>query len=162
METWPLSSLPYPSTDYSGSVDAGVLRTKMDSGKARQRRKTVSELATISVKWEFSDDEMSIFRAWHAEKLNLGVDWFNIDLPFGGGLETQQARFVQGNFSPTYTAHLYWEVTASLEVIKPVRPAEGLIDLLLDTTFMSQFDDFEDAIADLNTFINITLHAQYA
>lgn len=162
METWPSSSLPDPSDNYTGNVDAGVLRTKMDSGKARQRRKTVSELASISVEWEMTDTEMVIFRAWHAEKLNLGLDWFLINLPFGGGMQQQQARFVKGDFNASYAAVNNWSVTATLEVIKPVRPADGLIDLLLDTTFMSEFNDFEIAIADLYTFVNTYLHTNYA
>lgn len=161
MEIWP-SILPDPTVDFSGAVNAGVLRTSMDNGLARQRRKTISEIATFTTSWEMNDDEFTTFRAWHAEKINLGVDWFVVNLPFGGGLMPQIARFVSGNFSAKMLQQDNYTVSASLEVVKPTRLAEGTVDCLLDPVFMSEFSDFETAIANLFTFIHTTLPSQYA
>src|SRR4051812_5067554 len=102
METWP-AMLPTPAQDLSIALDTNHIRTRMESGLTRQRRRYTADAATISVVWEMSDLEFGLFSIFHRNYLNLGADWFTIPLPMNGNsLTPHVARFVSGNYRQQY------------------------------------------------------------
>ena len=119
MATWPTT---LPAVSLSGysiePVDQSV-RTDMEVGSARARRRTAARLDIVSVSWLFTDAQMAIFRAWFEDGATGaagGAGWFTIGLPMGdGGVVSSDARFV-GVPKPSLLSGKNWRVSASLEV----------------------------------------------
>jgi hypothetical protein len=118
MATWP-STLPAPLRPGYGlaPVDQS-LRTEMESGAARSRRRTYSRNDRVTVAWSLSDAQMDIFRTWFENDAEAagGSAWFSISLRIGNtGATAQEARFV-GAYQMQQLGADRWSVTATLEV----------------------------------------------
>lgn len=114
-----LSTLPNPDAKGYGikPVDQ-VMRTEMEVGAARTRRRTFTRNDKISVSWTLKDAQLTAFRAWFDDPAQCagGASWFTINLAIGtGGLVSVTAKFV-GSFNPVHLGGLRWQVTAQLEV----------------------------------------------
>lgn len=108
-------SIPIPlRSNYKVSPIDQTVRTDMEFGAARMRRRTSARLDTVSVEWLFSPDDMAGFRAWFDYDIAGGAAWFDLKLNVGEGIETRSARFDK----PWEAARegQYWRVTASVEV----------------------------------------------
>lgn len=119
MSTWP-STLPAPTVDgYSIEPFDQTIRTDMESGAARTRRRTRARMDMINVAWKFTDTQMSTFRAWFENDSTGaagGAGWFTVSLNVGdGGITSKEARF-NGVFKPNLLSKSVWNVTATLEV----------------------------------------------
>lgn len=120
MATWP-TSLPQPISDGYGLTpeDSGI-RTDMEVGAARVRRRTRARNDRIDVRWLLTDAQMAAFRAWFdddATGVSGGSAWFYIRLNIGtGGMQTVEARFVNGFKRGDFTPPDTWQVTAQLEI----------------------------------------------
>lgn len=119
MAEWP-STLPAPSAGgYAVNPVDPVIRTEMEGGNVRTRRRTTARLDKVQATWKFTDAEMDTFRAWFdlSTGANGGADWFTISLPTGdGGFSSVSARFGGVFSAKMLSAHLRWEVSAVLEV----------------------------------------------
>lgn len=118
MATWS-SSLPAPLVSgYQLSPVEQSLRTEMEFGAARSRRRSFTRNDRVNVSWQFTDAQMDIFRTWfdNASQAAGGSAWFSIVLPIGDtGATAQEARFV-GIYRATLLPGLHWTVAATLEV----------------------------------------------
>lgn len=119
MATWP-STLPAVSlSGYSIEPVDQTVRTDMEVGSPRVRRRTAARLDIVSASWLFTDAQMATFRAWFENSttgVSGGAGWFTIELPMGdGGVVSSDARFV-GVPKPQMLPGKHWSVTASLEV----------------------------------------------
>lgn len=119
MATWP-TSLPLPTVaGYSLEPLDQTIRTDMEVGAARVRRRTVAQLDMIDVRWVFTLAQMAAFRAWHEDGpagAAGGAAWFTIGLQTGdGGVASREARFVNA-FRASLVSATVWELTARLEV----------------------------------------------
>jgi hypothetical protein len=122
--SWP-DKLPLPTFEgYGIEPQDGVLRTEMEAGPARQRRRFTQVPSRIPVRWSFTQWEFGIFESWYKWKGMEGAVWFSMDLLGGLGLVTHEARFV-GNGSSPYKATptrggpgrgARWIVTTTLEI----------------------------------------------
>lgn len=119
MATWP-ATLPAPTVSgYDIDPVDQTIRTDMEVGSARTRRRTRMRLDMINVVWRLTDAQMAIFRAWFeddAAGASGGAGWFTVSLATGdSGLASRSARF---NGAPKYNLlpGLRWQVTAKLEV----------------------------------------------
>lgn len=129
---WSTTGLPNPSIDYGAAAEGSVVRTKMESGRFRQRRRFTSGLKTISVVWQFTDDEYALFQGVHYYKISQGADWFdNITLALGQSLETVTARFVGDGYDAKHNGFLEWRVSAKLEVESVTPLSESEVNALL-------------------------------
>lgn len=162
METWP-ALFPSPTSAFNPTVAANTVRTTMDSGLVRQRRRFSAELVTVQLTWELDDFQMGIFSAFHLYRLNLGADYFNIQLPFGGnGLQNHVARFQEGKFSQQYEDVGFWTITAVLEIQKRVLFTEEFLD-----TYLGLGGDDGGGDVDLTAYLDainawhIFLHTTY-
>src|SRR3546814_2554449 len=78
--TWP-TTLPLPSVEgYGLTPQEAVLRTDMESGPARQRRRFRQTPTRITVRWLFSEFEFALFEAWYKYHADEGGQWFEITL----------------------------------------------------------------------------------
>lgn len=153
METWPPSFPMLSSSAYSGDQAANTVRTTMDSGSIRQRRRFSVEILTLSCTWELSDTEFGIFCAFVKYRLNLGADWFLMNLPAGGDdVQLHQVRFQNGNFKQTYTDVGFWDVQATLDVMQRMIISETVLDFYLATGFSD--NERQNLIDAFNAFHN--------
>ena len=117
MATWP-ATLPTPLVDgYELSPSDQTIRTDMEIGSARQRRRTVARNDHVSVAWVFDETQMTSFRAWFDDAVAGvagGAAWFTTQLRIGSGLESREARFI-GPWSGQYDGQ-HWRIAAKLEV----------------------------------------------
>ena len=119
MPTWP-TALPDPlETNYALEPVDQTIRTDMELGAARVRRRTSARDDRITLSWVMTDAEYVVFRGWYADDaagISGGAAWFDISLAVGdGGLTAVQARFV-GTPKAQALGGLNWMVTATLEI----------------------------------------------
>jgi hypothetical protein len=153
MENFP-ASFPKPHTSLAATSQPNAVRTAMDSGVVRQRRRFTTENVFVNVRWELNDLEFAVFTAFHKHKLNLGSDWFIISLPLGSGdgFNNHTARFVEGKFDQRYRDVSHWDVTCVLEVQSRVVMNAETLQFYLDNGFT------DEAVAAL-IFDATTLHS---
>lgn len=112
------ATLPRPVVDgYVLDPLDQTIRTEMEVGAPRVRRRTLARLDRVSVRWILTDAEMAIFRAWFQDPGQAagGAGWFDLDLALGlGGIQSYEARIVQ--WQAPLRRGLRWELSAQLEV----------------------------------------------
>ena len=118
MATWPITLPRTLATGYDLNPVDPSIRTDMEVGAARTRRRTSARNDKVGVNWIFSDSEMAIFRDWFDDPAQCagGSAWFATKLALGtGGVVAVEARFV-GIWKSVVIPPLMWSVTATLEV----------------------------------------------
>jgi hypothetical protein len=158
MFTWPTVNFPKPDVSFGTSTGSSVIRTKMDSGRIRQRKRFDRNFRVATVSWRLSDYEYGVFQSMYKNSVSNGADWFYIELALGNGestLQTYTARFQADSYSAKYTGFMYWRVTAKLETEDQPEPyssevIDALILLDLDINYAESLDDR------LHTFIHVT------
>lgn len=117
MATYP-STLPAPLSDgYQLNPGDQVIRTEMESGYTRTRRRTTARIDKFSAAFVYTSAQMDAFRDWFedASGADGGAAWFDITLKTGDGSAiTVEARF-SGVWQASYRGGI-WQVTATLEV----------------------------------------------
>lgn len=118
MASWP-ATLPNPTWDYALNPVDQTVSTNMEVGASRVRRRTSARNDKADVKWQMSDAQYVIFRAWFDDGTTGaagGASWFAVNLPVGaGGLTSITAKF-DGPFKAMYQSSTHWIVTAKLEL----------------------------------------------
>jgi hypothetical protein len=113
-----IEDLPAPSWDnYALEPGDATVRTDMEVGTARQRRRTTTPPDMFKVTWDFNDTQMAQFREWFRSDTGAsnGAAWFSITLASGDtGLTQRECRFV-GSFKAILIPVMHWQVTAQLE-----------------------------------------------
>lgn len=115
------AELPLPSQDGYGlrtPVDP-MLRTEMESGRARQRVNFDFTPEHVSFKWIFDQNQAAFFRGWYARTLSQGVEWFAMRLLLPEGFKDYECRFVGKPVGPLLVLLRRWEVSATLELREP-------------------------------------------
>lgn len=115
MPAWP-ASLPKPlRSGYGVEPESAFIRTDMESGPARQRKRFTAVPEGIAVSWRFKPAEMVTFRDFYADDINLGTDYFTCDFDIGYGIQTYNVRFTSApKFQPL--PGMNWSVSGKLEV----------------------------------------------
>lgn len=113
--------LPLPLQDsYSiGSPVDPMLRTPMESGRARQRVNFDFTPEHPSFKLNFSRNEAAFFRGWYARALNNGVEWFVMKLLLPEGFKDYECRFVGKPAETQLVQVSRWEISATVELREP-------------------------------------------
>ncbi len=127
---WP-STLPLPTVQsYAVQPGDAVVRTEMEAGLARQRRRFTDVPSMIGVRWLFTRNQFAVFEAWYKLYAKEGAEFFDIDLLGGIGITTHTARFTR-QFDAKLFNGLFWEVTSQLEIReRPTLDAEAMEILL--------------------------------
>lgn len=148
---WP-TELPNPTSSYSLKIQNSAQRTKMESGRIRQRRKFTQGRFSISVEWELTDEEFLLFQSFVYHALNGGTDWFYANFYSGGGQGQHKVRIQKGDYTSTYLDYMHWKVKANLDVemVNLLSDSE-LFDQLFDAGLISS--EMRDA---LNRYLPIT------
>lgn len=122
-QTFP-STLPGVSVhNYSFTPQSAVVRTEVDAGFARVRRRFTQTPTEINVTWNFTRTQLGIFEKFFENDIYDGSAWFYIDLFNGTGKSTYTARFKAPYTAKTIAREYMFEVTATLEVLSRPLPA---------------------------------------
>ena len=150
-ETWPSTILPAPSVSFSGSSDDAVIKTKMDSGRTRTRRRFTRQVSKYRVQWQMTDFQFGMFQSWVKNLISGGADAFYISLPTGGeALKSVLAKFSDGTYSFSHKGILNWDVSAVLEVEEPDIWSLEVYNSLLA---IGDLDALEAAVAHLEEYV---------
>lgn len=122
------ASLPMPVGDgYGFEPVSPLVRSKLQSGRTRQRRRFTSVPTISSVSWLLDDREAQFFEAWFEHVLVSGSLWFECPLKTPLGLDDYRARFADIYSGPELVDG-YWRFTASLELFKrPILDSDWVI-----------------------------------
>lgn len=154
MASWP-TYLPAPQRrGYEINPGDPTLRTQMDAGPDRVRRRFTAIPSRIGVGWCFSEAQLALFEAWHKYKIADGSAWFTVNLVNGQGSQSVEARFAKPP-KKVLLGGSNWDVGAELEVRTMPVMTEAYLDVALD------YDPVEIVYADplFNTLVNTTLPA---
>lgn len=101
---------------YDFSPVSPLLRSDMQSGRARQRRRFTSVPTMASVSWIMTDAQAQLFEAWFRDVLEDGAQWFEMPLKTPEGERSYTARFTDIYSGPTLTGRSSWRFQAQLEL----------------------------------------------
>ncbi|WP_244322572.1 hypothetical protein [Pseudomonas luteola] len=118
MITYP-KELPRPLMDgYDFKAVSPIVRSELQSGRARQRRAFTSVPTSVTVKWLMNQSQAQYFEAWWEEILVSGTQWFECPLSAPTGFHEYTARFTDIYQGPTLVTKEWWQFSATLELRK--------------------------------------------
>jgi len=113
------SSLPNPQANgYKINPIDQTIRTDMEVGASRSRRRTAVRQDKVALSWLLTDAQLTTFRTWFDDSTKAagGAAWFTINIPVGAtGLTNKTVKFV-GAPTEEYQDGFYWKVSATIEV----------------------------------------------
>jgi len=103
-------------TGFGQKADFGVLRTDMDGGIAKQRRRFSMPIVTRSVSLQITSRANKLaFDAWMSNELQGGTGWFTWYDPVER--TSKRARFVKGELDWKPQTIEIWTATGQLETL---------------------------------------------
>lgn len=110
-------------------LQSPLLRSELESGRARQRRRFTSVPMGAKISWLFNSAEAQAFEAWWLEQLIDGSLWFECPLETPLGYQDYTCRFTGPYSGAVRVGPLLWQISAELELReRPVLPRDwGLI-----------------------------------
>ena len=137
--------LPLPERDgYGFQSVSPMIRSELQSGRSRQRRRYTSVPTTSTVSWLLDDAESQLFEGWFEYVLMSGTLWFECPLKTPMGLEDYRARFTDIYTGPTLVGDSFWRFTAKLELLK--RPLADPEWFLIAPDYILMSDIFDRAM----------------
>lgn len=111
------AELPLPLQEGYGLSTVDPMRaTPMITGRSRYRRVTSNPPTSAQFTFNFSQEEAALFEGWYTWALNLGVEWFEMQLQTPLGLKTYQAHFKGIYQGPDLTQITRWRYSAVLQL----------------------------------------------
>lgn len=134
--------LPLPLREgYAFQAVSPMVRSDLQSGRARQRRRFTSVPTMDSVSWLLDDVQAQLFEAWWEDALISGSQWFECPLKTPEGIQNYTARFTDIYSGPILSGRSHWRFTAELELRERPILAPGWGSILPDyIRFQSIFD----------------------
>ncbi len=130
-------TLPYPTVQgYAIKPGEAIVRTEMEAGPARQRRRYTQTPSKISVRWIMNPEQFCLFEAWYKYQAKEGAEWFVISLLGGIGITEQDARFTQ-QFEASLIAGRLWQITTELEIRDRPTISEEAMDVISEIDLSS-------------------------
>ena len=109
--------LPLPLLGSSTfNKQSNILRTEMNSGRARQRRRFLKTPSYMAAKWQLSSLNAALFEGFYEYDLK-DSDWFLLKIPTPSGLVEREVRFVSSpleNYRPIGSGK--WQYEAKIEI----------------------------------------------
>lgn len=111
------AGLPAPlRSGYGVNHISPLIRTELETGRARQRRRYTSVPSLASVSWLMSQAQAQLFEAWFKWTLSDGAEWFNARLRTPLGLQDYECRFAEMYSGPDLVGVDRWRFSADLEI----------------------------------------------
>jgi hypothetical protein len=144
------SNLPSPLlSSHALKQQSNLLRTKMDSGHSRSRRRFKSVPTVMSATWHCKNEKAAAFEGFITHALHDCTAWFLLDILTPNGLIEHEVKFITSpleEYKPLSLTH--WEYKAKIEINKRVIISEQqTVDALLTPNTTTQFTDgVKDAV----------------
>lgn len=117
------------------------LRTELESGRQRVRRKFTATPTSAECSVVMDDAQAQVFEAWWEETLVSGTKYFEAPLKTPMGMQSYTCRFLGIYQGPVLVGVSHWRFTFTLELRKrPILPpgwVEHMPDFIL---YSSRFD----------------------
>lgn len=133
--------LPCPLREgYEFTPVNNIVRTDMQSGRARQRVDFARTPDTIQLKWIFDSPQASLFQAW-AEQV-VGAGWFEIELLTPLGFEIEEVRFMETPVGGALTGKFSWQFRVNCERRDRKLLEPGWAEIAPDYVLMADIFDY--------------------
>lgn len=120
------TGLPLPLRNgYDINHVSPLMRSDLQSGRARQRRRYTSVPSMASVSWNMSQAQARVFESWFRYELSDGAEWFNAELRTPLGLQSYECRFADMYSGPQLVGVDRWVFQAMLEIRDRQTLADG-------------------------------------
>ena len=120
------TGLPLPLRNgYDINHVSPLMRSDLQSGRARQRRRYTSVPSMASVSWNMNQQQAQLFEAWFRWELVDGSEWFNAELRTPLGLQSYECRFADIYSGPQLVGVDRWVFQAMLEIRERQTLADG-------------------------------------
>ena len=120
------AGLPLPLRNgYDINHVSPLMRSDLQSGRARQRRRYTSVPSMASVSWNMNQQQAQLFEAWFRWELVDGSEWFNAELRTPLGLQSYECRFSDMYSGPQLVGVDRWVFQAMLEIRERQTLADG-------------------------------------
>lgn len=115
---YPHDLLPLPLREGYGLTPVSpLMRTDMQSGRAKQRRRYQSTPTQAPINWIFTQPGQALlFEQWYQYVLMDGVLWFNMKLRTPEGVKFYKCRFMDIYKGGELDGPNYWRYSAELEL----------------------------------------------
>ncbi|CAI3796052.1 hypothetical protein [Rheinheimera sp. MM224] len=115
---YPHDLLPLPLREGYGLTPVSpLMRTDMQSGRAKQRRRYQSTPTQAPINWIFiQPGQALLFEQWYQHVLMDGVLWFNMKLRTPEGVKFYKCRFMDIYKGGELDGPNYWRYSAELEL----------------------------------------------
>lgn len=134
---------------HSLKQQSNLLRTKMDSGHTRVRRRFQSVPTIMAASWLCKAEEAAVFEGFITYALHGGVSWFLMGVLTPLGMVDHEVRFITSPLEECKPiSALWWEYKAKIEikqraVISEEKNAEAVLAPNTTTQFI---DGIRDAV----------------
>jgi hypothetical protein len=132
--------LPAPTRDYSLGIKNSAIRTQMESGRYRQRRRFLDSENTAQLVWLFTDAHYQLFDSWAFHALSGATGWFECPIVTGGGVQVHTIRIQAGEYSAKLENGMNWRVTATVDV-EAVNRLSSATETFVATLSPNTFDE---------------------
>lgn len=122
------TQLPMPDlSGYELNPVSPFIRTNMESGRARQRRRFTSVPVMVPFTITLKNVHLQIFEGWFRWLINDGVDWFMGPAKTALGVRNYEMRFTQ-MYRLTPISPTEWLVTTEIELRERQTVGKDLIE----------------------------------
>ena len=118
MASWP-TTLPQPTmSGYALQATDATIRTDMESGPARVRRRYTAAPDKVTLRFVFSEEQMAAFRVFWDGDAQQGAAWWWLTVKDGRtvGSVAREVRPTNGAFKSEMIDAVHWSVTFEVEV----------------------------------------------
>ena len=138
------ANLPAPLlSGYGLKQQSNLLRTKMDSGHARVRRRFKSVPTIMTATWRCKNTDASAFEGFVIHALQGGAAWFLMNILTPQGMFLHEVRFITSpleDYKPI--SAVWWQYTAKIEIKKiAIISEQQTADAVLEPNTSTQFID---------------------
>lgn len=116
-----------------------IVRTPMESGRARQRIIFDSVPTFVPLAWICSERQALLFEAWASQVARAG--WFLIPLKIPGGIRKVEVRFTESPAGPELVGVSHWKFTARCELRERPLLEPGWAELMPEWILMMNIVD---------------------
>jgi hypothetical protein len=130
---WPSAKLPRPLSDgYGLMASPSTVRTEMDNGTPRMRRRFTRQLTTASLNFKFKREQYGLFDGFWRGTLSDGTAWFVMPLRNGISDDPWTVRGINPPKAQVISPDV-WHVSWDVEVDQmPQLSADDVAGLLLE------------------------------
>lgn len=150
--SYPNDQLPIPrASNYNGKTEELNIRTQMESGRYRQRRRFMNTLKMLNLQFRFTPSQFWFWRLWVVEGIGNGVSYFTILMRINDTLTTEKVRMV-GDYSFSFSEGLY-DVSCVVEVEDLDKDDLDLYDFIIQMG--PGWEELDVTAADLHDLVHV-------